>query len=766
MAAENKRVLPPQKEMVCPISGLPVTTWPQWTGVQISSDYELSISLIGENIVLGRVRGRATRESTRLGLELTREAIAAITSDGRRFIYIEDFAGLTHVSYDARRYYIRFLQSLEGMHTLIICADSPMLHLSVKLARRINSKTNFFETRVVTTFREGILYARAVRMRLDPSVGLLPPVVRREHILCPVSGLAIYAPDAWVVENDFGCRIRFRRLGTDVLCTEVECWEQTGQEDISPLLKRRDEVIQEAFGDQGRFLEIAGYQGLPEQTTRQTRSLMVGAIMKYQERLIGYVVFNAPASVRIAYNVGVRIHNPGFHYAMKPDYDAAVREIMVMQQEKKKAKKSGPRKGGTRESPLKEELLQFLAEINWEEEGFGNALKETDHRHPLKDIYDAISMIKMDIDDIFRDQKRTQQALTESEELSMALLNATTDVSLLADLSGHILAANRQALQGFSSNKALIGLSLSSFFEPELAPYRMAQFRRCIRLGNSVRFEDNLQEHFYDNTIFPVTGADGTVDRVAFYVREITDLKGAESHIHALSQELIKAQESERQRIARDLHDNVAQDLASLIIEVQGLSHDTKGLGAEAQRRVGLITKTLKRSIGSIRELVYDLRPPSLDQLGLVRTLSQYFSDYTEGCKVDVDFQSGGLESLTLDFDAEINIYRLIQEALANVRKHSGASCVVVRLIASHPMLILRIEDNGSGFDVGRRSADALGEKRMGLKGMEERALLLGGTFSIHASPGRGTRLMVRIPMSGNPELSSSDEEENQVLKK
>ena len=760
MEAEKTNTLSPQRQMVCPVSGLPVTTWPQWTGVKVAPDYELSISLIGENIILGRVRGRATRESTRLGVAVVREAVETITADGRRFIYIEDFTGLNQVTYDARRHYIQFVRALKGLHTLIICVDSPMLHLSVKLAKRINMGN--FEIRVMKSFREGILYARAIRMRLDPFAGLLPPLSRKEHTLCPVSGLSVYAPESWVVEDETGIRIRFRRIGPEILVTEVERWSDTGQEDIAPFLSRRDEIISEAFGDEGRFIELAGYESVAEKTSRQIRSLMLEAIMKYHDRLIGYVVFGAPAAVRIAYNVGVRLHHPSFGYAMRADYDGAVKEAVALSAQRKRRRQKRRDASTPREVYLKDELLEFLASINWEEASSASDLEEKDIRHPLKDIYDAIGMIKMDIDDIFRDQKRTQEALTESEELSKALLNATTDSSLLVDLSGTILAANRQAMQSCGTESGLIGLPLAQVFDPDLAPYRMAQFRRCLRSGEPVRFEDNLGDNYFGNTIFPVSGVGGAIDRVAFYIREITGLKQAEYHIHALSQELIKAQEGERQRIARDLHDNVAQDLASLIIEVQGLTHDFKGLGGEAQRRVSLITKTLKRSIGSIRELVYDLRPPSLDQLGLLRTLSQYFSDYTEGCRIPVDFQSGGVEALTLDFDTEINIYRLIQEALSNVRKHSGASRVAVRLIASYPMLILRIEDNGNGFDVGRRSSDALGEKRMGLKGMEERALLLKGNFSIHASPGRGTRIMVRIPLPGTP----VEVETNQVLKK
>jgi signal transduction histidine kinase len=104
------------------------------------------------------------------------------------------------------------------------------------------------------------------------------------------------------------------------------------------------------------------------------------------------------------------------------------------------------------------------------------------------------------------------------------------------------------------------------------------------------------------------------------------------------------------------------------------------------------------------------------------------------------------MKDLKLDFDTEINLYRLIQESLNNVRKHANADHVAIRIVASSPNIILRIEDNGRGFDVDGRLAKALQEKCMGLTSMEERVSLLNGTMSIKSQPSRGTRILIEVP--------------------
>jgi signal transduction histidine kinase len=132
--------------------------------------------------------------------------------------------------------------------------------------------------------------------------------------------------------------------------------------------------------------------------------------------------------------------------------------------------------------------------------------------------------------------------------------------------------------------------------------------------------------------------------------------------------------------------------------------------------------------------------------MGLVHAIFQYCEEFSERTGLAIDFASAGLEKAALDSDTEINLYRLIQEGLNNVHKHAEARRATVKLVKAHPNIILRIKDDGKGFDVNARKALSTNEKRMGLQSMEERVHLLGGKIEIQSSPMRGTKIAIRIP--------------------
>ena len=144
--------------------------------------------------------------------------------------------------------------------------------------------------------------------------------------------------------------------------------------------------------------------------------------------------------------------------------------------------------------------------------------------------------------------------------------------------------------------------------------------------------------------------------------------------------------------------------------------------------------------------MAYNLRPPGLDQLGLVRTVYQYCEEFSEKNGIGIDFFAAGLDDLKIPFDTEINLYRIIQEGLWNIKKHADAAHVIVRLVASFPNIILRIEDDGKGFDVKTRLLATSNEKRMGLRSIQERVSLLKGKMRIQSRPNEGTKIYIEVP--------------------
>jgi signal transduction histidine kinase len=274
--------------------------------------------------------------------------------------------------------------------------------------------------------------------------------------------------------------------------------------------------------------------------------------------------------------------------------------------------------------------------------------------------------------------------------------------------------------------------------------------RETGKIEMAVMYQPELEgikgESYWDSYCVPIKNDAGEIESFIQIARNITDQKRAEEHIHILSQELMKAQESERQMISRELHDRVAQELSAVKIGCETLFDNQPATPPEIRRRISEMSITLQESIKAVRDLSYDLRPPVLDEMGLVQTLFQYCHDFSENNGINVDFHSAGMKGLKLDFDTEINLYRLIQEGLVNIKKHADASNVTVKLVAAFPNIILRIKDNGRGFDVQKRLATITKEKRMGIRSMEQRVKLLQGEMEIQSRLMQGTKISIKLP--------------------
>lgn len=234
------------------------------------------------------------------------------------------------------------------------------------------------------------------------------------------------------------------------------------------------------------------------------------------------------------------------------------------------------------------------------------------------------------------------------------------------------------------------------------------------------------------------------VDAVADLVGRIAAQRRAEERMRALSQELIMAQENERQRIARELHDHLAQDLSLAKADLERI-HCSLSADGPCRAQTAAIAERLGGAIRGIRDLAYGLLPPGLTELGLVETVLAHCEDFSLRHGIVVDVFADGLADVDFDFDTQINIYRLIQEALNNVRKHARASRATIRMLGAYPNLIVRIDDDGCGMDPD--SSQTGRGRRMGLWSMRERVRLLGGTISFKSKPGQGLQIRIETPL-------------------
>jgi signal transduction histidine kinase len=232
--------------------------------------------------------------------------------------------------------------------------------------------------------------------------------------------------------------------------------------------------------------------------------------------------------------------------------------------------------------------------------------------------------------------------------------------------------------------------------------------------------------------------------------RDVTERRRAEAErahrARELAVRILEAQESERKRISRELHDETAQSLSVLLTNLDLLEQYVPRDAAELRAGLHRVGVLAKRVLDEVRTLSHDLRPTILDDVGLRPALEWLAREFeqTYGGIVTVHADPRVAESLTAE--EELALFRIAQEALTNSGKHGAAHRVTLSLAVSAGVAALIVEDNGAGFDTTRAVRPSK-EGHLGLYGMRERAALLDGTVSISSAPGTGTRVEVEIPL-------------------
>ena len=203
------------------------------------------------------------------------------------------------------------------------------------------------------------------------------------------------------------------------------------------------------------------------------------------------------------------------------------------------------------------------------------------------------------------------------------------------------------------------------------------------------------------------------------------------------------AQEDERRRISRELHDGLGPSLASIGNNIRACQYLIRTDPERCEAQLEEIAQGLKGHIQDIRELIYDLRPLALDQLGLTGAVKQQVERFGQQASIEATFESP--QDLALDPVTEVTVFRVVQECLNNIQKHAKASQVGVSLQVMDSGMELTIKDDGRGFDRRKVVAGTV-ESGHGLLNMQERAELLGGSFSVRTSPGNGCQVTMYIP--------------------
>ncbi|HRH98747.1 MAG TPA: sensor histidine kinase, partial [Prosthecobacter sp.] len=218
-----------------------------------------------------------------------------------------------------------------------------------------------------------------------------------------------------------------------------------------------------------------------------------------------------------------------------------------------------------------------------------------------------------------------------------------------------------------------------------------------------------------------------------------------QEELRHLSRQLLSAQEEERRKISRELHDVIAQTLTGINVRLAALKGESAASIKDLQSKITSTQRLVEKSVDIIHRFARELRPTVLDDLGLIPALQSFLKGYMEdtGIRVTLTVFAGIEHS---DSDTRTVLYRIAQEALANVSRHSKASHADVSIQETEGLIRMEIKDDGQGFEVDGTTQAKTKNNRLGLLGMRERVEMVGGTFCVESTPGTGTTVRVEIP--------------------
>lgn len=354
---------------------------------------------------------------------------------------------------------------------------------------------------------------------------------------------------------------------------------------------------------------------------------------------------------------------------------------------------------------------------------------------------------------------------TRAENRFRQLLESAPDAMIIVDDAGEVLLVNSRTEEIFGYHRndiigrhveVLVPDHLRAMHEGNRAAYTSTPEARPMGLGIDLHgLRKDGSEFPIEIALSPIDTEEGKV--ICAAVRDITEQRRLEEEIAESSRRraedlrdfavsVQEAQEEERRRLARELHDDLGQRLSGIKLTLQALESEFPKGNRRESKRLKRVMHEFDTMIADVRRWSYDLRPAALDDFGLVAALHTLCSEFEKLHDIETEFESEDSVRSFHEAGVDIALYRIAQEALTNTAKHAGASRVLVRLFGENGSIVLTVEDNGCGFnpDVRRK----LAPRGMGLLSMRERSELLGGSFKVESNRLRGTKVRARLPLA------------------
>lgn len=348
------------------------------------------------------------------------------------------------------------------------------------------------------------------------------------------------------------------------------------------------------------------------------------------------------------------------------------------------------------------------------------------------------------------ERKKAEEALLQSEEKYRTLVEQANDGIFIADLTGRFVIVNSAGLKlSQYTEEELSALTIYDLADPEelkVQPFRFEEMKneQGARSERKLKRKDGTIVDIEINAKFLSDG------RFLAFIRDITERKKAENELNSsykairkLTSHLQNAREEERTHIAREIHDELGQQLTVLKMDVSWLTKKIKQLESQQLNdKAAEIVKMLNDTVNTVRRISSDLRPVLLDDLGLAAAIEWHLAEFGKRSGIKTEFVT--LESsTTIPRTTATGLFRIYQESITNIARHSEATEVTVELFVEDKIVTMAISDNGKGFDVS-----SIGRKKtLGVLGMQERTVMMGGTFRIKRNPAKGMKVEVHVPV-------------------
>ena len=354
-----------------------------------------------------------------------------------------------------------------------------------------------------------------------------------------------------------------------------------------------------------------------------------------------------------------------------------------------------------------------------------------------------------------RKQRASAQALREMQARFNAFMNAAPMPTWIKDSQLRYSYVNPAQAAFFGMTPSAMDgqtdfemMSSGAAQASEEADRKVLLEKRELHTQETM-FDHNHNARILDVVRFPING-EGKGDMVAGLAIDVTEREQSRRELELaiqrqqlLSSRVIEVQERERQHLARGLHDDVGQSLTALKINLETIKKTGSLEGPSLQNGIDIVTAVLAQ----VRSLSLDLRPPQLDNLGLIAALRAYVEQKSKLAGVNGWFESTGHDE-ELHHDIENTGFRIVQEAVTNILRHAHCENIWVKVDRKQDLVYLSIRDDGRGFDLERARSNAISVTSFGLLNMEERAILVGGSMDISSAPGEGTEIVMHLPVA------------------